>query len=54
MPDNHYDDGNSNDPKDRKNQNARAIALILIVAAILFGALAFVAWYFVNEHSERS
>jgi len=53
MPNSKHDNESNDGPKDRKNQNVRAIILIIVVAAILFGALAFIAWYFVNEHSER-
>ena len=53
MPNDEHNNENSDDPERRKNQNARAITLVVIAAAILFGILAFIAWYFVNEHSER-
>lgn len=53
MPNNETDNGNSNKPEGRENQNTRAITLIVVVAAILFVGLALIAWYFVNEHSER-
>jgi len=36
-----------------EGEQAVTIPRIIIAAAILLGVLAFIAWYFVNEHSER-
>jgi len=36
-----------------KGEQTVTITRIIIAATILLGGLAFIAWYFVNEHSER-
>jgi hypothetical protein len=41
------------DPKRGESQHAFPVKFIILAAALGFAVLAFIAWYFVNEHSAR-